>query len=205
MSDTTQTQTLPVRAIVVSGSYRTGSYNLRLARLAAATARAQGAEVTEVDLRALALPIYDGDLEASQGQPAGALELRRLFATHDALLIAAPEYNGFVTPLLVNALDWASRPKAADGLPDGLAAMNGKVVGMMSASPGQFGGVRGLIALRSLASLTLAMHVVPPTLSVARAQEAFADDGQLRDGRHQQALEKVVATTLRTAAGLRAG
>jgi NAD(P)H-dependent FMN reductase len=205
MSDTTQTQTAPVRALVVSGSYRAGSYNLRLARLAAAAARAQGAAVTEVDLRALALPIYDGDLEASQGQPAGALELRRLFATHDALLIAAPEYNGFVTPLLVNALDWASRPKAADGLPDGLAAMNGKVVGMMSASPGQFGGVRGLIALRSLASLTLAMHVVPPTLSVARAHEAFEDDGRLRDARHQQALEKVVATTLRTAAGLRAG
>ena len=192
-----------VRVMVVSGSYRSGSYNLRLAALAAAAARAHGAAVTEVDLRALALPIYDADLEARDGPPGGALELRRLFASHQALLVAAPEYNGFVTPLLVNALDWASRPKAGEGLPDGLTAMNGTVVGLMSASPGQFGGVRALIAMRSLATLTLAMHVVPPTLSVARASEAFDADGQLKDERHRQALERVVAATLHTAAGLR--
>ncbi|HSN31455.1 MAG TPA: NAD(P)H-dependent oxidoreductase [Ideonella sp.] len=192
-----------VRVLVVSGSQRTGSHNLKLAALAAAVARTQGAAVTEVDLRALALPLYDADLEARHGQPAGALELRRLFATHDALLVAAPEYNGFVTPLLVNALDWASRPKAEGEWPDGLAAMNGTAVGLMSASPGQFGGVRGLIALRSLVSLTLAMHVVPPTLSVARAAEAFDAAGQLKDERHREGLERVVATTLRTAAGLR--
>jgi NAD(P)H-dependent FMN reductase len=191
-----------VRAMVMSGSQRSGSYNRKLALLAAAAARAEGAQVTEVDLRALALPIYDADLEAEQGQPAGALELRRLFATHQALVIAAPEYNGFVTPLLVNALDWASRPKAGDGLPDGLAAMNHTVVGLMSASPGLFGGVRGLIALRQFASLTLAMQVVPPMLSVPRAQTAFDAEGRLIDPAQQRTLERVVQTTLRTAAAL---
>jgi NAD(P)H-dependent FMN reductase len=191
-----------VRAMVISGSERAGSFNRRLARLAAAAAREQGAQVSEVDLRALALPLFDADLEARAGQPAGALELRRLFATHEALVIAAPEYNGFVTPLLVNALDWASRPKAGDGLPDGLAAINGTVVGLMSASPGVWGGVRGLIALRQFCSLTLAMQVVPPSLSVPRANEAFDDAGRLVDARQQQALERVVRTTLRTAAAL---
>ena len=118
-----------------AGSARVGSLNRKLAACAAAVARSRSAHVTEVDLRALELPLYDGDIEAV-GQPAGALELRRLFASHDAVLLAAPEYNSFVTPLLVNAFDWASRPKAGDGLPDGLAAMRGTVAGLMSASPG---------------------------------------------------------------------
>jgi chromate reductase len=190
-----------VRLMVWSGSARSGSFNRKLAAQAASHARARGAAVTEVDLRALALPIYDGDIEA-QGQPAGALELRRLFATHEALVIAAPEYNGFVTPLLVNTLDWASRPKAGEGLPDGLTAMQGTVVGLMSASPGAYGGMRGLIALRGFASLTLAMLVVSPSLSVPRAQQAFGEDGRLADASQQQGLERVVNAVLKTAAAL---
>ena len=194
----------PLRVMVMSGSARAGSFNRRLAALAAGAARARGAQVTEVDLRALALPLYDGDLEA-EGQPPGALELRQLFATHPALLIAAPEYNGFPPPLLVNALDWATRPKAAEGLPSGLAAVNGTVLGLLSASPTAYGGVRGLLALRSFAALTLGMLVVPATLSVPRADAAFDADGRLAEAQHQQSLERVVAAVLRTAAALRAG
>lgn len=187
------------KVLVVSGSSRTGSYNKKLAALAAAAARAAGAaEVTEVDLRALALPIYDGDLEA-QGQPAGALELRRLFASHDALIIASPEYNALITPLLLNALDWASRPPASDGLPSGTAAMNGTVVGLVSASPGNYGGMRGLITLRTLLSMNLGMMIVPTTLSVPKAHDAFDAAGAFVDAKQQQALEKVVAAVLHTA------
>jgi chromate reductase, NAD(P)H dehydrogenase (quinone) len=193
-----------LRVMVMSGSARAGSFNRKLAALAANAARAHGAQVTEVDLRALALPIYDADLE-SEGQPAGALELRHLFATHSALIIAAPEYNGFPTPLLVNALDWATRPKATDGLPSGLAAVNGTVLGLMSASPTAYGGVRGLIALRSCAALTLGMLVVPATLSVPKADAAFDAQGGLVDAQHGQARERLVAAVLTTASALRAG
>lgn len=194
----------PLCVMVMSGSARAGSFNRKLAALAASAARAQGAQVTEIDLRALALPIYDGDLEA-EGQPAGALELRRLFATHSALILAAPEYNGFPTPLLVNALDWATRPKAAEGLPSGLAAVNGTVLGLMSASPTAYGGVRGLIALRSFAALTLGMLVVPPTLSVPKADAAFDAEGRLVEALHRQSLERVVGAVLKTASALRTG
>ena len=192
-----------LHVMVMSGSARVGSFNRKLAALAASAARARGAQVTDVDLRALALPIYDGDLEA-EAQPAGAFELRRLFATHTALIIAAPEYNGFPTPLLVNALDWATRPKAGEGLPSGLAAVNGTVLGLMSASPTAYGGVRGLIALRSFAALTLGMLVVPPTLSVPKADAAFDADGRLVEAQHGQSLERVVAAVLKTASALRA-
>jgi len=193
-----------VRVLVIPGSARTGSLNKKLAVQAAAAARARGAEVTEVDLRALALPVYDGDIEAA-GMPAGALELRRLFATHDAVVFAAPEYNAFITPLLLNALDWASRPKADGDLPDGIAALGGTVAGLLSASPGAFGGLRALIPLRAFLSMNLAMLVVPATLSVPKAHEAFGADGALVDARQQQALAKVVAAVLDTAAALKAG
>lgn len=192
-----------VRVMVLSGSARSGSLNLKLATQAAAVARASGAEVTDVDLRALALPVYDADLQAA-GMPEGARELRRLFANHDALIIAAPEYNAFPTPLLVNALDWASRPVAEAGLPSGLAAMNGTVVGLLSASPGAVGGMRGLIPLRSFLSMSLAMLVVPPTHSLSRAHEAFDADGRLVDAAQQAALAKVVGAVLDTAAALKA-
>jgi len=194
---------MTVNVLVMSGSSRNASYNRKLAAIAAASARAQGAQVTEVDLRELALPIYDGDIEA-KGQPAGALELRRLFATHEALIISAPEYNGFVTPLLLNALDWASRPAAADGLPDGLGAMHGTIVGLLSASPGAYGGIRGLIALRPLLQMNLGMMIVPATQSVPKAFEAFDEQGGLKDAKQQQGVERVVAAVIRTAAAMSA-
>lgn len=190
---------MPVRLLVTSGSARAGSFNTQLARLAARLAREAGAEVTELDLRALALPLYDGDVEAA-GLPAGALTLRRLFASHDAFIVATPEYNAFVTPLLVNALDWASRPPAEAELPAGLAAMQGKVAGMISASPGALGGMRGLLFLRAFLATTLGMLVVPQTASIGGAMQAFDDSGTLKDARQQQAVAGVVRAVLAQAA-----
>jgi chromate reductase, NAD(P)H dehydrogenase (quinone) len=187
-----------VRLLVTAGSARRGSYNAALARVAATLARSEGAEVTELDLRALALPVYDADIEAA-GMPVGALELRRLFAGHDAFIVAAPEYNAFVTPLLVNALDWASRPVADGALPSGLAAMNATVAGMLSASPGALGGMRSVLFLRSFLSTALGMLVVPETASVSQSHQAFDAAGALKDERSQQAVLRVVRSVLRTA------
>lgn len=197
-SEVAEPHLLVSRVLVMSGSGRTGSFNRKLAAVAAQAARAQGAEVTEVDLRALALPVYDADLEA-QGLPPGALELRRLFHAHEAVLIAAPEYNAFVTPLLVNTLDWVSRVPADGDVPAGLAAMNGTVAGLLSASPGALGGLRGLIFLRAFLSASLGMLVVPETQSVGQAHQAFDEAGALRDAKQQAGVERVVAAVLRAA------
>jgi chromate reductase len=190
-----------LRILVMSGSSRTGSWNRQLAAVAARQIAAQGAQVTELDLRELQLPLYDGDIEAA-GLPAGALRLRDLVADHDGLLIASPEYNGFITPLLLNAFDWLSRVKAGDGRPDGLAAIGGKVAGLVSASPGGHGGMRALIFLRSFLSMNLAVHVVPPTHSVPVAHQAFDAQGGLVDEHHAAGVGRVVAALLRTARAL---
>jgi NAD(P)H-dependent FMN reductase len=192
-----------LRVLVTAGSGRDASLNRRLAALAARRAEAAGAVATLVNLRDLALPLYDGDLEAA-GLPDGARELRRLFSQHDALLLAAPEYNGFVTPLLVNALDWCSRVPAEGDQPSGLAAMGGKVVGLLSASPGALGGQRALPHLRSFLSSTLAMLVLPQTLSVGQAHQAFDDAGGLKDDKQAQALDRIVQAVVHTAGALRA-
>lgn len=194
---------MTARILVTAGSGRDASLNRKLAAVAAAQARALGAEVTLVNLRDLALPVYDGDLEAA-GLPEGALTLRGLFASHDGLLLASPEYNAFMPPLLVNALDWCSRVPAQGDLPAGLAAMNNTVAGLLSASPGALGGQRGLLFLRSFLATTLGMLVVPATLAVPQAHQAFDDAGALKDERQVQGVERVVRAVVQTAGALRA-
>jgi NAD(P)H-dependent FMN reductase len=192
----------PVRLLVTAGSERRGSFNRKLAGIASALAREHGADVTDLDLRALALPLYDHDIEAA-GMPTGALRLRDLFAAHDAVLIAAPEYNGFVTPLLVNSFAWLSRVPEGDGQPSGLVASGGTVAGLVSASPGYYGGARALIALRSLLSMNLGLLVVPQTHSVPAASQAFDGDGRLVDARQRTGVERVVRSLLATARAMR--
>lgn len=192
-----------VRVLVVAGSARSGSFNQQIAAVARRLAEQAGALVTSADLRGLDLPIYDADLEA-RGMPEGARRLRRLFAEHDALLLASPEYNGFPTPLLINAFDWATRPVAEDGLPSGIAAMTGTVAGLLSASPGALGGVRSLLATRQFLQMNLGMLVVPQQFGLALADKAFDGTGALVDPKAHEAVNRVVQSVLRTTAALKA-
>jgi NAD(P)H-dependent FMN reductase len=191
-----------LRVLVVPGSSRPGSFNRRLAEVAAGMVCTAGAEATVLDLRALAMPLYDAEIEAA-GLPGGALELRRLLAAHDAVLVASPEYNGFPTPLLVNAFDWVSRVPAAGELPAGLAVTAGKVTGVLSASPGALGGLRSLLFVRQFLSLALGMLVLPEQFALGSAAKAFDVQGLLVDEKQQAAVQRVVDAVLRTARALK--
>ena len=192
-----------VRLLVTSGSSRRGSYNLQLAHWTAAQATAAGAQATVLDLQTLQLPLYDADLEA-EGMPAGALALRQHFARHNAFIVCAPEYNGFPTPLLINALDWASRPVADGALPSGIDAMKGTVAGLLGASPGGLGGLRGLVALRSFLQMNLGMLIVPEQYALGSAMKAFDAEGRLGGERQQEGVLQVLRSVLRTTAALAA-
>ena len=163
-----------------AGSLRAGSFNRKLLSLAADAARAAGAEVTIIDLRELALPLFDEDLEAASGLPEGAKKLKALLRASDGFLIASPEYNSSVTGALKNAIDWASRSEA-DGEPP-LAAYRGKAAALFSASPGALGGLRGLVTLRSILG-NIGVLVAPDQVCIGAAHEAFDDAGQLKDAR----------------------
>jgi NAD(P)H-dependent FMN reductase len=192
-----------VRVLVISGSARQGSFNQQLASVAAGLAVHGGAAVTTVDLRSLELPIYDEDLQL-KGAPDGARRLVQLFAEHDALLLATPEYNGFPTPLLINALGWVSVMPAADAHPAGPAALAGTVAGLLSASPGAFGGMRSLLATRQFLQMNLGMLVVPEQFGLVRADQAFDATGTLKDAASQAGVARVVSAVLRVARALKA-
>ncbi len=141
------------RVLVFAGSARAHSYNKHLARLAATRVEDAGGQATFVDLRDYPIPLYDGDLEQEQGIPEHARRLKELLATHAGLIVVSPEYNGFITPLLKNTLDWLSRP---DGEENGLALFRNRVACVLSASPGGFGGMRSPLAWHGNCSPTSA-------------------------------------------------
>lgn len=188
----------PNRILVFAGSARTESFNKRLARLAAARIEHAGGRTTFVDLRDYPMPLYDGDLEREQGIPEHARRLRALLAEHTGLVVVSPEYNGFITPLLKNTLDWLSRP---DGDEDGLALFRNRVGCVLSASPGGFGGMRSLALARQLLA-NLGVTVLPDQLAVPRAAKAFTDSGELADEGSRQRLDQIAYRLVDTLARL---
>ena len=128
-----------MKILVFAGSTRQQSYNRQLAQVAANIAHQAGAQTTVLELADFDIPLYNADLEA-QGTPADVLRLKALLHDHPAWVICSPEYNGSYTALLKNTLDWASSPvKGHPDWQDGLRAFRGKVVGLLSASPGRLG------------------------------------------------------------------
>ena len=188
--------------LVLAGSTRTGSLNRRLAELAAARIGAAGGSVSSLDLRDYPLPLYDGDLEAASGVPEAAQRLHERLRTSDGVFIASPEYNANVTPLLLNMVAWVSRVSDHGGM---AAAFGRPVYAIGAASPGGFGGYRGLMALRNSLELQLKARVLPGMVSVASAHQAFDDTGELKDARTRGMLDKLAAQLVEAAASVRAG
>jgi chromate reductase len=175
------------KIVAFSGSARAESFNTRLVRIAAEAARAAGAEVTLVDWKALPLPLFDEDEESRAGIPRNAKTFKELLKSHDGFLISAPEYNSSITPLLKNAIDWASRREDGE---KPLQAFAGKVAGLMSASPGALGGLRGLVHVRAILG-NIQMLVLPDQIAVTKAHEAFDVSGRLKDAQQQASVEAI--------------
>ena len=179
------------KILAFAGSTRKESINGKLLKVAVAAAQQAGADITLIDLADYPMPLFDQDLEASEGLPDGARQLKQLMVEADGFLIASPEYNSAFSPLLKNVIDWASRAEAADEPP--LAAYRGKVAAIIAASPGALGGLRGLVFLRMLLG-NLGVLVIPEQQAVSFGFKAFADDGSLEDERNQAGVTRVVTS-----------
>lgn len=165
------------RILAFAGSTRRESYNRKLLREAVSALDDAPVACTHIELRDYPLPLYDGDLEAAEGLPAKAAELRELVASHDGFLIASPEYNGLISPLLKNTIDWTTRN--AEGGAD-TSGYPGKWAALLAASPGALGGMRGLLHVRTLFT-NLGCNVLARQVTVRQAAKAFGDDGRLAD------------------------
>ena len=188
------------KILAFAGSTRKESINGKLLKVAVAAAQQAGADITLVDLADYPMPLFDQDLEASEGLPDGARQLKQLMVEADGFLIASPEYNSAFSPLLKNVIDWASRAETADEPP--LAAYRGKVAAIIAASPGALGGLRGLVFLRMLLG-NLGVLVIPEQQAVSFGFKAFAEDGSLEDERNQAGITRVVTSLVTTLNGLR--
>jgi NAD(P)H-dependent FMN reductase len=187
---------MTIKILAFSGSSRRGSLNQQLLAIGAAGADAAGADVTMLRLADLNLPLYDGDLEAADGLPAGALDFKRLLASHDALLIATPEHNGGVTALLKNALDWASRPAPQDR--HGTNSFSHLCAAMVSASPGLLAGIRSQVSLQIVLN-KLGVALVPASFALPAAHQAFDERGALKDAGADKAVRAVGSALVRAA------
>lgn len=187
---------IPVRILVFAGSIRTGAFSGRTADVAQKALALQGAEVTRLSLADYPLPIMDQDLEREHGVPENALRLARHVMDHDGLLIASPEYNASIPPLLKNTIDWVSRVRRDGGR--AVKPFGGKVAGLCSSSDGNFAGIRGLYHLRAVL-MNCGVEVVTPQCSVARAADAFDADGEFREERLRSTMETLAATLVERA------
>ena len=185
--------TIPL--LVFAGSTRQQSHNRKLAHVAAQMARDLGAAVTHLELSELDIPLYNADLEA-RGTPADVLKLKQILFEHPAWIICSPEYNGGYTALLKNTLDWASSPVTGHALwGSGLRPFIGKVVGLLSASPGLRGGLRSLEQLTPII-LNSQCWLAPKRYSLASAAEAFDAQGELVNEIARNSVKAVVEQTL---------
>ena len=170
------------RILALSGSLRAGSYNTALAR-AAKNAAPEGVEVEVATLHGI--PLYDADVESSDGIPKAVHALREQILSHDGLLLVTPEYNNGVPGVFKNGIDWLSRT------PRDLFV--GRPVALIGASPGGFGTVLSqnhwLPVLKTLGTELW----TGDRLMVSRANTLMDDRGELADVATIETLQKFVA------------
>ncbi len=177
-----------IKILAFSGSSRKDSVNKKMVKIAAQGVEKAGTEVTYIDLADYPMPIYNGDLEESEGLPKPAREFKKILTEHNGILISTPEYNSNFPALLKNAIDWASRSESADETR--LSAYQNKFAAIMCATPGGSGGMKGLMMLR-LQLEHIGVIVLPNQQSLSQAHQAFDEQGNLVDSKKQRAVKKV--------------
>lgn len=161
---------MSTKLLAFAGSLRRESFNRKALDYAVAGARDAGAEVNLIDLGDYPLPLLDQDWESANGVPDNAVKLKQLFIEHAGLLLACPEYNSSITPLLKNTLDWVSRPWQGQS---GSAPYQNKVAALVSASSSNLGGLRGLRHVREILT-TLGVLVIPRQQTVSNADRVLS-------------------------------
>lgn len=174
---------IPARILAFAGSTRKDSWNQKVLDVAVGGARDAGAEVTLVSLADYPMPLYNADWHQENGVPQSTRELRKLMMAANGILIASPEYNASITPLLKNTIDWLSQE--VDGQ-SGSAPFTGKIGGLMGASNGAFGTIRALPHVSYILS-NLGVFMLP-VVAVPGVAGAFDASGAMTNERARKML-----------------
>lgn len=190
---------MSVKILAFDGSGRKESINRNVLNHVIAEAKKLGADVTQINLADYDLPIYNGDLESEQGIPEAVMKLKELFKSHDAFLVATPEYNGSYSPLLKNALDWVSRP--VQGQPH-LGEFAGKIAGLITATGGKLSGMRGIYPLNTLL-FSLGVTVLPSIVSIGFYNDAIDANGALKNDNDKNAAANLATKIIKVTSALK--
>jgi chromate reductase, NAD(P)H dehydrogenase (quinone) len=177
------------KILVIPGSLRSGSHNVKLAMAMAYEFAQAGVDVTRISLGDYPLPIYDGDLQAKSGVPKNAVNLKRMMGAHHGVVVVTPEYNSSIPSLVKNTIDWITRvqdPHESRG-----QVFREKPFAIAAASEGRLGGTRALAALRLILSACHAT-VVPNQLALSFADQAYDDMDRLKKEADIEALRALV-------------
>jgi chromate reductase len=185
------------RILVIPGSLRARSYNVRLAALASKQLTLADADVTRISLVDYPLPIYDADTVEESGPPHNAFKLKQLMSAHQGIFIASPEYNASLTPLIKNTIDWISVVRERGEPP--LAAYQNRVFALGGASPRRSGASHSLLALRQVLAVGCGALVLAEQVTVPNAEHAFDDMDELTDMGAANQLKVVVRKLVDTA------
>ncbi|MBC7901569.1 MAG: NAD(P)H-dependent oxidoreductase [Saprospiraceae bacterium] len=173
------------RILAFTGSLRESSYTKRVVQTALRGAENAGADVTFADLRDYPMPLFNSDDEETSGLVENALRFQELLAAHDGFLISSPEYNGSVTAAFKNAIDWASRSGGPFKRSD---IFTGKFAGIMTASPGSFGGIRALPHVRGIL-MSVGVNVLSEEYAVSFVADKLDANGDLTEEKTKRNLE----------------
>ncbi len=185
------------KILVIPGSLREKSYNVRLAALATKELTLADADVTRISLGDYPLPIYDADSAEESDPPRNAVRLKQLMSAHQGVFVASPEYNGSMTPLIKNTIDWIAAVRERGE--ERLAAYQNRVFALGGVSPGISGATHSLLALRQVLAVGCRALVLAEQVTVADAENAFDEMDELRDAGAAEELKLVVRKLVDTA------
>lgn len=179
-----------MKVLGIAGSLRRDSYNKKILANAAQILKEidPSIEYTIIDLKQLALPVFDQDI-IDAGIPENVASLKEAIATTDILLICTPEYNHSIPGGLKNAIDWASR--------GGKNPFAKKVVAIMGATDGMGGTLRSQETLRTVLA-TLNAYCIPyPEVAIRNVDEKIDQNGYFTDEKGREQIHKLLTRTLK--------
>ncbi len=171
--------------IGISGSLRKGSFNTAL--LNAVVQLAPGSCKIEVE-HINGIPLYNGDIEASEGIPSVVAQLKDRIAGSDGLLLVTPEYNHSIPGVFKNTIDWLSRP------PDDIGRVFGnRPVGLIGTSIGPFGTILSQVSWLAVLRALGTRPWFGRMLYVSDASHVFDESGELIDQITRDRLQAYLA------------